>query len=216
MPQAWGICDGSAADQAFDDDNVSSENFWMFNKVSRVHMESGKIPGFTELALDVPKIVIIHDKKTIPWWLQMYVYLGGCFLMSTQCFTTGGKAGFCLKHVPKVNIGQKCLYMSDKFRHRFLKMAVAIDTMVTNTPFTKWKILPEAKKEIVLAQVRQSAARAQATGKKQLNQTRNLWLVTKQEKEEYTGICSVMNVPMFITYAACVDKNLTLTGLCGR
>ena len=136
--------------------------------------------------------------------------------MSTQCFTTGGKAGFCLKHVPKVNIGQKFLYMSDKFRHRFSKMAVAIDTMVMNTPFTKWKILPEAKKEIVIGQVRARAARALANGKKQPNPTRNLWLVTKQEKEDYTGICSVMNVPMFITYAACVDKNLTLTGLCGR
>ena len=136
--------------------------------------------------------------------------------MSTQCFTTGGKAGFCLKHVPKVNIGQKFLYMSDKFRHRFLKMAVAIDTMVMNTPFTKWKILPEAKKEIVLAQVRQSAARAQANGKKQLNQTRNLWLVTKQEKQDYAGIRVVMNVPLFITYATCIDRRLTLTGLCGH
>ena len=136
--------------------------------------------------------------------------------MSTQCFTTGGKAGFCLKHVPKVNKGEKFLYMSDKFRHKFSKMAVAIDTMVMNTPFTKWKILPEAKKEIVIAQVRASAARAQANGKKPTNQTRNLWLVTKQEKQDYAGIRVVMNVPLFITYATCIDRRLTLTGLCGH
>jgi hypothetical protein len=60
----------------------------MFNDFSPVDMESGDIPSFNNrLAVDVPKIVIIHDQKTIPYWLQMYVYLGGCFLMSTQCFT---------------------------------------------------------------------------------------------------------------------------------
>ena len=215
--QAWGMCDGSDADHAFDDDNnVDSKNFWMFNKVSRVDMQSGQIPGFTELALDVPKIVIVHEIKSIPYWLQMYVYLGGCFLMSTQCFTTSGKDGFCLKHVPKVNKGKKFLYMSNKFRHKFSKMAVAIDTMIKHTPFTKWKILPETKKDMIIDKIRASTARALANGKKIPNPSRNLWLVTQEEKEDYTGISLVMNVPLFISFAGCIDKNLTLMGICGR
>ena len=124
--------------------------------------------------------------------------------------------GFCLKHVPKVNKGEKFLFMSNKFRHKFSKMAVAIDTMIKHTPFTKWKILPETKKDTVIDKIRASTARALANGKKQPNQTRNLWLVTKEEKEDYTGISLVMNVPLFISFAGCIDKNLTLMGICGR
>ena len=212
--QAWGICDGSDADHAFDDDNVY-KNFWMFN-ISRVDMDSGQLPGFTELALDVHKIVIVHDKKKIPCWLQMYVYLGGCFLMSTQCFTTGGKAGFCLKHVPKVNKGKKFLYMSQAFSQRFSKMAVAIDTMVRHTPFTRWKILPEVLRASRQNTLRESTARALANGKKQPNEKRYLWLVTKAEQKHFLGISLVMNVPLFISYAGCIDKTLTLMGICGR
>ena len=73
--RAWGLCNGSDADHAFDDDNLRSKNVWMFNDFSRVDMGSGEISGFTGLALDVPKIVIIHDEKAIPTWLNIYVYL---------------------------------------------------------------------------------------------------------------------------------------------
>ena len=123
---------------------------------------------------------------------------------------------FCLKHKPKVNVGQKTLYMSGKFRDKFSKMAVAIETMVMNTPFSKRNIMAETKKNHVIAKARESAARAQANDKRQNNQTRNLWLVTNQEKEDYAGIRVVMNVPMFITFATCIDRNLTLTCLCGH
>ena len=53
----------------------------MFNDFSRLDMESEEIPGFTLLAMDVPKIVIIHDEKTVPDWLRIYISLGGCFLI---------------------------------------------------------------------------------------------------------------------------------------
>ena len=136
--------------------------------------------------------------------------------MSTQCFTTCGKAGFCLKHVPKIKVGKKTLYMSYKFRDKNSKMAVAIETIVTKTPFSKWTILAESRKDHIIAMARDRARRAQANGKKPANQTRNLWLVTKQEKQDYAGIRVVMNVPLFITYATCIDRRLTLTGLCGH
>ena len=55
--------------------------------------------------------------------------------MSTQCFTTCGKVGFCLKHVPKVKVEKK-LYMSYKLREKNSKMAVAIETIVTKTPIS--------------------------------------------------------------------------------
>ena len=135
--------------------------------------------------------------------------------MSTQCLTTCGKAGFSLKHVPKIKVG-KILYMSYKFRDKFSKMAVAIETIVTQTPFSKWKILAESRKDDVIAKAQDRATRARANGKKPANQTRNLWLVTKQEKQDYAGIRVVMNVPLFITYATCIDRRLTLTGLCGH
>ena len=135
--------------------------------------------------------------------------------MSTQCFTTCGKVGFCLKHVPKVKVEKK-LYMSYKFRKKNSKMAVAIETIVTKTPFSKWTILAESRKDHVIALARDRARRALANGKTPTNQTRNLWLVTKQEKQDYAGIRVVMNVPLFITYATCIDRRLTLTGLCGH
>ena len=223
--QAWGLCNGSDADHAFDDDNLRSKNFWMFNDFSPVDMESGEIPGFNRLALYVPKIVIIHDEKTIPCWLKMYVYVGGCFLMSTQCFTTCGEAGFCVKHVPNIAV-TKTLYTSGKFRDKSPKMAVAMETIVAKTPFSKWNILVETKKDHVIAKARANATRARANGRKPANQTTNLWPVTTQEKEDYAGIRIVMNVPLFIDYATCIDRNLTLislsqrpvslTGLCGH
>jgi hypothetical protein len=50
---SMGLCNGSDADHAFDDDNLRSEHFWRFNQFSRVDIEPGEIPGFTRLALDV-------------------------------------------------------------------------------------------------------------------------------------------------------------------
>ena len=64
--RVWGFYNGSDADHAFDDGNLRSKNFLMFNDFSRVDMGSGEISGFTGLALDVPKIMIIHDEKAIP------------------------------------------------------------------------------------------------------------------------------------------------------
>ena len=66
----------------------------MFNDFFRLDMESEEIPGFTRLAMDVLKIVIIHDEKAVPDWLRIYISLGGCFLISARCFTTCGTAGF--------------------------------------------------------------------------------------------------------------------------
>jgi hypothetical protein len=137
--RAWGLCNGSDADHAFDDDNVSSNTFWMFKYFSRVEIKSGEIPGFTCLALDVPKIVIIHDEKAIPLWLNTYIYLGGCFLMSTQFFTTCGKAGFCLKHVPNIS-AKKTIYIGGCIRDKSPTMVRAIET-TAKTPFSKMEDL---------------------------------------------------------------------------
>ena len=141
---------------------------------------------------------------------------GRLFLDVHTVFTTCGKAGFCLKHVPKIKVWKKTLYMSYKFRDKSSKMAVAIETIVTKIPFSKWNILAESRKDHIIAMARDRATRAQANGKKPVNQTRNLWLVTKQEKQDYAGIRVVMNVPLFITYATCIDQNFKLTGLCGH
>ena len=136
-------------------------------------------------------------------------------MMSTQCFTTCGQQGFCLKHVPKITT-KKTLYISGKFRDKSPQMVRAIETIVTTTPFSKWNILVETKKDHVIAKARDRATRARANGQKPANQTRNLWLVTTQEREDYAGIRIVMDVPLFIDYATCIDRSHTLTGLCGH
>jgi hypothetical protein len=158
--------------------------------------------------------VIIHDEKAIPPWLNIYIYLGGCFLMSTQFFTTCGKAGLCLKHVPKISV-RKTIYISGCIRDKSPTKVRAIET-IAQTPFSKWRILSEAKKDQVIAKARANATRARAHGQKWQHHTMNIWLLSSKEREDYAGIRIVMNVKLFIDYATCIDKNLTLTGLCGH
>ena len=135
--------------------------------------------------------------------------------MSTQCFTTCGKAGFCLKHVPNISV-KKTIYISGSLRAKSPKIVRAIETMATKTPFSKWKILAETRKDHVIALARAKVMRAQANGLKPKNQNTHLWLVSTREREDYAGIRIVMNVPLFIDYATCIDRNLTLTGLCSH
>ena len=127
--------------------------------------------------------------------------------------TTCGKAGFCLKRVPKISV-RKTIYISGCIRDKSPTTARAIET-IANTPFSKWRILSEAEKDQVIAKARANATRARAIGHRP-SQTLNIWLVPSKEREDYAGIRIFMNVPMFIGHALCIDKNLTLTGLCGH
>ena len=52
-------------DHAFDDDNGHT-NSWEFNNLTRLDLESNEIPGWCNLGLDVPKIVIVHGETNIP------------------------------------------------------------------------------------------------------------------------------------------------------
>ena len=110
---------------------------------------------------------------------------------------------------------KKTIYISGFIRDKFPKIVTAIEAIAT-TPFSKYKILPEAKKDRVLATAQGRAQAMVANGKRPTNQTRNIWLVSSHEREDDAGIRIVMNVPMFIDYATCIDRNLTLTGLCGH
>ena len=121
--------------------------------------------------------------------------------MSTQCFTTCGNAGLCLKHVPNISVN-KTVYISGLLRDKSPKTVRAIET-IARTPFSEWKILSEARKDQVMAR-----ARANATKK---NQTRNFWLVSKKEREDYAGINNVMSILKFMSMVTCIDRSLTLS-----
>ena len=110
---------------------------------------------------------------------------------------------------------KKTIYISGCIRDKSPKIVRAIET-IAKTPFSKWRILSEAKKDQVIAKARANATRARANGRRPQHQTTNIWLVSTKEREDYAGIRIVMNVPLFIDYATCIDENLTLIGLCGH
>ena len=125
------------------------------------------IPGWCDSGLDVPKIVIVHGETNIPDWVQLDVSLGGCFLMSMQCFTTHAEFGYCLKHFPN-NSMHKQLFISGHVREKWPKAVRAIES-ITAEPFFHYGILTEARKDLVIAKARANAA-------KKKNQMRNIWL----------------------------------------
>ena len=57
--------------RAFDD--CGHNIFWEFNNLTRLDPESNGIPGWCNLGLDVPKIVIVHGETNISDWVQLYV-----------------------------------------------------------------------------------------------------------------------------------------------
>ena len=90
-----------------DDDHAFNDYchtiFWELDNLTRLDPESNELPGWCNLGLDVSKIVIVHGETNIPDWLQLYVSLGGCVLMSMQCFATHAEFGFCFKHFPNIS-----------------------------------------------------------------------------------------------------------------
>ena len=111
-------------DHAFDD--YGHNNFGEFNDLTRLDPESNDIPGWCNLGLDVPKIVIVHGETNTTDWVKLYVSLGGCFLMFMQCFTTHAEFGYCLKHFPKISM-HKQLYISGPVREKWPKAVRVIE-----------------------------------------------------------------------------------------
>ena len=127
--------------------------------------------------------------------------------MTTQCFTTHADFGYCLKHFPNI-IMHKQIYISGPVREKYPKAARAIESIAARK-LSHYRILAEVRKDAVIAKARANAA-------KKKNQTRNIWLVSTKERDAYAGLNSVMNVPKFIRTVTCIDRSLSLTGLCGR
>ena len=192
-------------DLAFDD--YGHNNCWEFNNLTRFDPESNEIPGGCNLGLDVPKIVIVHGETNIPDWVQLYVSPGGCFLMSMQCFTTHAEFGYCLKHFPNISM-HKQLYISGHSREKWPKAVRAVESIAAE-PFSHYRILTEARKDVVIAKARANAA-------KKKNQMRNIWLVSTKERDAYAGLSNVVNDPKFTRTVTRIDRSLSLTGLCGR
>ena len=124
--------------------------------LTRLDPESNEIPGWCNLGLDVPKIVIVHGETNIPHWVQLYVSLGGCFLMSMQCFAAHAEFGYCLNHFPKISM-HKQLYISGHVREKWPKAVRAIESIAAG-PFSHYRILAEPEKDAVIAKARDNAA----------------------------------------------------------
>ena len=174
-------------DHAFDV-NSSQKHFWEFDNLTLLDPESNEIPACCDSGLDVPKIVIVHGKTNIPDWVKLYVSLGGCFLMSMQCFITHADSGYCLKHFPKI-IMHKQLYISGPVREKWPKAVRAIESIAAR-PFSRYRILAAVRQDVVTAKCRANAA-------KKKNQMRNRWPVSTKgagricwprERHEYSQV----------------------------
>ena len=93
-------------------------------------------------------------------------------------------------------------------REKWPKAVRAIESIAAR-PFSHYRILAEVTKDVVIAKCRANAV-------KKKNRTRNIWLVSTQERDAYAGLSNVMNMPKFIETVTCIDRSLSLTGLCGH
>ena len=100
------------------------------------------------------------------------------------------------------------LYISGPVRAKWPK-AVRVVESIAARPFSHYRILTEARQDVVIAKTRANAA-------KKKNLMRHIWLVSTKERDAYAGFRNVVNIPKFIQAVTCIDRTLSLTGLCGR
>ena len=103
----------------------------------------------------------------------------------------------------------KQLYISGPVREKWPKAVRAIESIAAR-PFSHYRILAEVRKDVVIAECRANAA------KKKKNRMRNIWLVSTKERDAYAGPGNVMNIPSLMQTVTCIDRSLSLTGLCGH
>ena len=103
-----------------------NHQFWGFGKMGVVSTVNHIPPEWDLMSINTPKVLITHNSKEIPPWLQLHIGLGGFYVMNSQCFDSRAYQGNCLKHKPWISM-HKFVYISEQVRQSHPSCVAAIE-----------------------------------------------------------------------------------------